>query len=430
MTRPLDWSALDLASDPTPGRPDDIRAAATDARGTAQLIESQVADLRRLGTAEGWDADSGRTFATEAPVLADAIGRAQARYEGLAAALDTYAAGLDGLQRRADAALADAESAAAAGRRARALTIDAVPGTLEEVDQTETRDRAIAVSSDDRDAARAVVRQLVGHGDGGGGELAALDDALVVALASAGDDDLKDSWLDPAKQFVHDNRGVITVVKDVLKTLGPVLTVAAIFVPIAAVPALLAVGLALAAVTLLLTLAQTVAGDATVGDVLTDLVDVGMAVVGLGGARAVASAVSATRTSVVASSSMAAARRAVAGPVPNRKAAAVFQRARSTEAARVTGKADAIAASLTTRVLDGLVTGGASELVQLRRLATGGGGPLAAQVWRPGIAWAATVGPYGAVDFVRSGVETIEHLRDYRSGTYWDKKTAIHVGGV
>ncbi|TWX38586.1 hypothetical protein ES689_08145 [Frigoribacterium sp. ACAM 257] len=429
MTRPLDWSALDLASDPAPGHPDDIRAAATDARGTAQLIESQVRDLRRLGTAEGWDADSGRTFATEAPVLADAIARAQARYEGLGTTLDNYATGLEGLQRRADAALADAEAAAAAGRRAQALTVDAVPGTLEEADQAEARQRAIAASSDDRDAALAVVRQLVGHG-GGGGELAALDDALVVALAAAGDDDLKDSWLDPAKQFVHDNRGVINVVKDVLRALGPLLTVAAIFVPIAAVPALLAVGLALAAVTLLLTLAQAVAGDATVGDVLADLVDVGMAVVGLGGARAVASAVSATRTSVVASRSMAAARRAVAGKVPARKAAAVFHRARLAEAARVTRQADAIAASLRTRVLDGLVTGGASELSQLRRLAVGSGGPLAAQVWRPGIAWAATVGPYGAVDFVRSGGETIGHLRDYRSGTYWDKKTLIHIGSV
>ena len=427
MTRPSDWSALDLASDPVPGRPDDIRATATDARSTAQLIESQVADLRRLGTAEGWDADSGRTFATEAPVLADAIARAQARYAGLAAALDAYATGLEGLQRRADAALADAETAAVAGRRARALPVDATPGTVAEADQIETRERAIAASSSDHDDALGVVHQLVGSG--GGGELSLLDDAFVAALVAAGDDELKDSWLDPAKQFVHENRGVVNVVKDVLKALGPVLTVVAIVFP-AAAPALLAVGLALAAVTLLLTLAQAVAGDATVGDVLGDLVDVGMAVVGISGARAVATAVAATRKSVVASSSTAAARDAVAGPVPARKAAAVFRRARLAEAARVTRQADTIGASLTTRIVDGLLTGGAWEITQLRSLAAGGGGPLAAQVWRPGIAWAAAVGPYGAVDFVRSGVEVIGHGRDYGAGTYWDTKTAVHVGSL
>ena len=427
MTRPSDWSALDLASDPVPGRPDDIRATATDARGTAQLIESQVSDLRRLGTAEGWDADSGRTFAMEAPVLADAVARAQARYVGLAAALDAYAAGLEGLQRRADAALADAEDAAVAGRRARALPVDATPGTVAEADQIETRERAIAASSSDHDDALGVVHQLVGSG--GGGELSLLDDAFVAALVAAGDDELKDSWLDPAKQFVHENRGVINVVKDVLKALGPVLTVAAIVFP-AAAPALLAVGLALAAVTLLLTLAQAVAGDATVGDVLGDLVDVGMAVVGLSGARAVATAVAATRKSVVASSSMAAARRAVAGPVPARKATAMFRRARLKESARVIRQADAIAASPVTRLLDGLFTGGASELYQLRRLIAGGGGPLAAQAWRPGILWAAAVGPYGTVDFVRSGIEIAGHVVDHLSGTYWDRKTAIHVGSV
>ncbi|MBV9143162.1 MAG: hypothetical protein JO115_19985 [Pseudonocardiales bacterium] len=58
--RPTDWSPLALSSDPVPGDPDEIERAARSLADVAEEITRQAANLRKLSTAEGWDADVNR----------------------------------------------------------------------------------------------------------------------------------------------------------------------------------------------------------------------------------------------------------------------------------------------------------------------------------------------------------------------------------
>ena len=63
--RPTDWSPL-AGSDPVPGDPDEVERAAKSLADMAEEITRQTANLTRLATAGGWDAEAGRTFADSA----------------------------------------------------------------------------------------------------------------------------------------------------------------------------------------------------------------------------------------------------------------------------------------------------------------------------------------------------------------------------
>ncbi|MGH3995139.1 MAG: putative T7SS-secreted protein, partial [Pseudonocardiaceae bacterium] len=110
--RPTDWSPL-ASHDPVPGDPDEIERVAKSLTDVADEITRQAANLRRLSTAEGWDADAGRTFADSAGELAGQLDKAHGRYASAGGALKGYAPELRHAQSVADTALADAKSAQA-----------------------------------------------------------------------------------------------------------------------------------------------------------------------------------------------------------------------------------------------------------------------------------------------------------------------------
>jgi len=428
VSRPWDWSPLDLAADPVPGDPTDIRSSATAARATGTSIETQSRRLRRLATAEGWDSESGRTFTTAAEPLADAIDKAKQRYLDLASALDTYADGLEDLQRQADAARLDADDAQEARRTADKFV---VPGETDpfEIDRQEAaRTRAVDLADTDLADAKAVITRLVGTGGDADGEYGALNDRAVAAIRLAGDDELRDTWWDGVKQVVHDARGVLGAIKDVLNALGPLLAILAIIFPAAALGLLIA-GIVMAALTLAITLAQASAGDASLSDVMADLAGVGLACIGFGGARAMAGLVAGTRTSVISSQSMRNAQRAAA-QAPARKVDAVYDRVRKQSEAALTQRASSIGSDLGTRIVDGLVGGGAREMQLLRRLAENGGGPLAQASWRPGVIVGVGTGVPSLVVDVKSGVESALDVGALVTDSYWTQKMQIRVGSL
>ena len=75
--RPVDWSPL-AGSDPVPGDPDEVERAARSLADMAEEINRQTANLRKLASADGWDAEAGRTFAESAQELSGQLGKAQA----------------------------------------------------------------------------------------------------------------------------------------------------------------------------------------------------------------------------------------------------------------------------------------------------------------------------------------------------------------
>ncbi|MBF4600757.1 hypothetical protein ITJ55_08035 [Frigoribacterium sp. VKM Ac-1396] len=418
MSRPWDWSPLDLAADPVPGDPTEIRSSAVAARATGTSIETQSRRLRRLAKADGWDSESGRTFTTSAEPLADAIDRAKQRYLDLAAALDTYADGLDDLQRQADRARLDADDAKEARRTADRFVVPGETDPVEVERQEAARTRAVDLADADLADAKAVITRLVGSGGDASGEYGALNDRAIAAIRLAGDDELRDTWWDGVKQVVHDAQGALNITKDVLSVLGFVLGLAAMFAgPLA--PLLLGLSIAVAALSLLITLAQAVAGDATPADVLGDIANLGMACVGLGGLRAVSRAVTATKTSVTHSG--AAVRANAAAP---KHANAVRAQARRELSAR----ADAIGRNPTVRFVDELVGGGGLELFLVRRLARGG--PSATAHYGPGMLWAGISGPVGLVGHVGDVVTVKTIVSDLADGSYRQKRREPVVGSL
>ena len=125
MARPTDWSAVGMQLDPVPGDPAEIRQSASSARSIEQAIAEQVRRLNSLKDGKGWESESGTKFHDSAGDLAGAIEKAKGRYTELAAALDQWADGLEGLQREADAALLQAQDARDAHRAAANQTITA-----------------------------------------------------------------------------------------------------------------------------------------------------------------------------------------------------------------------------------------------------------------------------------------------------------------
>lgn len=284
MARPTDWSAVGMQLDPVPGDPAEIRQSASSARSIEQAIAQQVERLKSLKDGEGWESESGEKFRDSAGDLAGAIEKAKGRYTQLAAALDEWANGLEGLQREADAALLQAQDAQDAHRAAANQTITADEDTPEHQDQVDAQDRALSAAQGDIDAAAAIVRRIGGP-FGEEGEYGELAGRVADRIRQGADDGLKDGWFDHVKQAIHGARGVLNVIKDALDVVStlllPAMIVVGVFFPVA-MPALLLVGVAVAALSFAITAAQASAGDASGTDVAWAAA--GLAVSAIGGA--------------------------------------------------------------------------------------------------------------------------------------------------
>lgn len=284
MARPIDWSAVDMQLDPVPGDPAEIRQSASGARSIEQAITEQVNRLNSLKDGEGWESESGTKFRDSAGDLAGAIEKAKGRYTELAAALDQWADGLEGLQREADAALLQAQDARDAHRAAANQTITAEADSPEHQDQVDAQDRALSAAQGDIDAAKAIIHRLAGP-FGEEGEYGELAGRVADRIRQGADDGLKDGWFDHVKQGIHNIRGVLNVIKDALDVVStlllPAMVIVGVFFPLA-MPVLLLIGVAVAALSFAITAAQASAGDASGADVAWAAG--GLAVSAIGGA--------------------------------------------------------------------------------------------------------------------------------------------------
>ncbi|UXN26240.1 hypothetical protein N8D74_04985 [Curtobacterium flaccumfaciens] len=424
MARPVDWSALDLPTDPVPGDTAEIRQSATNARSVEQAIDEQVTRLQRLGDGHGWESESGTKFRDSASDLAGAIAKAKGRYTELAAALDEWAAGLDGIQRDADAALLAAQDAQAAHQAAASQTITAEVDTPEHQDQVDAQDRAVESAQGDIDAAKATIRRLAGA-LGEGGEYGDLADRVANRIRNGADDGMKDGWFDHVKQAIHDAKGVLEVIKSVLNAVALVLVVAAVIVALA-IPgvnliAFAVAGLIVSSLVFGITAAQAAAGDATTSDVIWAAVGVAASAVGLGAARAASSALPALTRSTAQSGARSAANTARAagvaeGPVYSAKYAEIQARA-----AEVSGKA-------WVTIVDNSVTNGAIAPVLIRQLANGG--PVAQQALPKILVPAVTASVLGAKGLWDGVNDFAGDVHDLWTGEYWKNATSVQVGSL
>ena len=278
--RPTDWAPL-AESDPVPGDPDEIERTAKSLADMAEEITRQTANLRKLATAEGWDADAGRTFAESAGELSGQLGKAHGRYATAAGALKGYAPQLRHAQSVADAALADAKQAQVTVNAHRPP--DHPPAgqpTPAQVSAERQRQYAYDEGVDALHAARRKLTDAVDHRDEHAGR------AARVIRDSIDQDGLKDSWWDKFTNWVSEHADLLKAIAHIAELVATVLSAIALviaFIPVLnfLTPVLLGLAALASAVALVCTLMLALAGEASWVDVGLALLSV--AAVGLAG---------------------------------------------------------------------------------------------------------------------------------------------------
>ncbi|MDQ4032634.1 MAG: hypothetical protein M3332_10355 [Actinomycetota bacterium] len=278
--RPTDWSPL-AGSDPVPGDPDEVERAAKSLADMAEEITRQTANLRRLATAEGWDAEAGRTFAESAGELSGELGKAHGRYATAAGALKGYAPELRHAQSVADAALTDAKQAEATMQANRPPDYPpAGSPTPVEVNAERQRQYAYDEGIDALHAARRKLQDATDHRDEHSGR------AARAIRESIDDDGLKDSWWDKFTNWVSEHADLLRAIARIAELVATVLSVIAMvisFIPVLnfLAPVLLGLAALASAVALVCTIVLALAGEASWTDVGLSLLSV--AAVGVAG---------------------------------------------------------------------------------------------------------------------------------------------------
>lgn len=282
--RPVDWAPL-AGSDPVPGDPEEVERAAKSLADMAVEIERQTANLTKLASTEGWDADAGRTFAESACELAGELGKAHGRYATTSGALKRYAPELAHAQAVADSALADAKQAQAS------VDANRPPDHPPAGTRTQPPDPADLAGERQRQnayddgisalqAARRKLTEATDHRDLQAGRAArAIRDSI-------DNDGLEDSTWDKFTNWVSEHAGVLRDIARIAELVATVLSVLALvvaFIPVLnfLTPALLGLAALASAVALASTTLLALAGEASWTDVGLALLSV--AAVGVAG---------------------------------------------------------------------------------------------------------------------------------------------------
>ena len=278
--RPTDWSPL-AGSDPVPGDPDEVERAAKSLADMAEEITRQTANLTRLATVEGWDAEAGRTFADSAGELSGQLGKAHGRYATTAGALRGYAPELRHAQSVADAALAEAKQAQVSVNANRPP--DYPPAGSPTAAQVSAERQRQYAYDDGVDALRAAQRKLTDatdHRDEHAGR------AARTIRDSIDQDGLKDSWWDEFTNWVSEHADLLRAIARIAELVATILSVIALvvaFIPVLnfLTPVLLGLAALASAIALVCTTLLALAGEASWTDVGLALLSV--AAVGLSG---------------------------------------------------------------------------------------------------------------------------------------------------
>ncbi len=239
----------------------------------ADEIIRQAANLRRLATTQGWDAEAGRTFAASAGDLAGRLDKAHGRYATAGGALRGYAPELSYAQSLADSALSDAKAAQGV------ITANQPPArppanpTSEQVSAERNRQNS---HDDGVSALRAAQRKLadaVAHRDEHAGRAArAISDSI-------DHDGLKDSWWDQFTHWVDEHVDLLRTIANIAEQIATVLgTVALLISWIPGLdflsPILLGLAALASAVALVCNLMLALAGDGSWLNVAVDVFSV------------------------------------------------------------------------------------------------------------------------------------------------------------
>lgn len=104
MSRPVDWSPLDLTADPVPGDPAGVQASGRHYQEVADAIETAAQRLREIADHSDMQSHAVDAMRDRAREVADDIWRAHTRYRGVGDALAAYATPLMHAQDEADSA--------------------------------------------------------------------------------------------------------------------------------------------------------------------------------------------------------------------------------------------------------------------------------------------------------------------------------------
>ncbi len=268
--RPTDWSPL-TGPDPVPGDPDEVERAAKSLVDVAEEITRQARNLRTLSTAEGWDADAGRTFADSARDLAGQLDKAHGRYATAGGALKRYAPELRHAQSVADTALTEAKAAQTTiNANQPPAYLPAGPPTPDEATAERHRQYAHDDGISTLQAARRKLDEATQHRDEHAGRAArAISD-------SVDHDGLADSWWDKFTNWVHEHADILKAIAEIAEMVATVLSTIALLISWIPVldflsPVLLGLAALASGVALVCNLMLALAGDGSWLDVAVDL---------------------------------------------------------------------------------------------------------------------------------------------------------------
>lgn len=124
MSRPCDWSALGLGSDPIPGDPGTVATAARKYRSTADAVADASVNLGRLDMSENKSLGL-TTILDQIKAVRTQLDDVESRVDGAAAALEYYGPRLGEAQQLSLQALSEAESARSSARASQIARDDA-----------------------------------------------------------------------------------------------------------------------------------------------------------------------------------------------------------------------------------------------------------------------------------------------------------------
>lgn len=264
--RPGNWTLLDHSSDPVAGDSAAVHSAATYYSSMAETIKEEANRLKTLGQDGELVGKYAKSLQEELGDLSDEVDKAHQRYEAVGAALKPYAKALDDALAESWGALNDAVTADAALSKANAQpTATATDGKpLTEAQKTANSSKTTAVGHAN-DALNAAKKRL-------STALSDLNDAGKKAAGEINDgsnDSLKDHhhWWDVVVK-------IIKVVVEILNYVVIVLAVAALFVT-----GLGEIIFILSAAILALDLLLYATGNASLTDVIIDVI--GLATCGI-----------------------------------------------------------------------------------------------------------------------------------------------------
>ncbi|MGC3993919.1 MAG: HNH endonuclease [Propionicimonas sp.] len=289
MSRPSDWSALGLSSDPTPGDPAVVRDGGTSYTGVADAIARAAATLRRLDAGSS-TADSVKALLESRDKVVDDVGKAEGRYRSAGQALSTYAVTLDRVQvdtlhalSQARAAQADAEAAEASERHYRDLADDA-----DDPDQADEHDDYVRRQDAQQRAASAarariatqvqLVQAAVSDRD------AAARTAIDKIENTTSSDGLNDSWWDDWGAKLTE---WIATIAEAVATIAGILALLVCWIPVigqALAGVLLIVAAVAGIVAALANIALAATGEKSWGEAVVSIVFAVLGCVGIGGA--------------------------------------------------------------------------------------------------------------------------------------------------